>query len=181
VEAAEDPDRDSAAVGQAEEREAERARAGVEARAAAEACGKRGKPQAEAVVGVLVEAEELVAQVAVVGEPGPAVEVARVREPAVAEDLEALVEGLEVRAEVVGEPGPAVEGDLEGRVEDQEALAAVVVEPGQVVEEDSEARAVVEGEPGQVVEEDLVEVLEVAGQVEEAEDRVEALAAVAAG
>ena len=160
VVAAADPDRDSAAADRAEGREAVRARAGAAARVGAEVCGKRGNPLAEAVAAVLVVLGEDLGALA-------AVEAAQVQERVVAADLAVPVEDLEALAavEVAREREPAA-GDLAVLAE---ALAA------------GEAAQVREPAAG-----DLAVDLELAGReavelVEEAADRAEDMAEVAAG
>ena len=155
MEAAAGPDRDSVAADQAEGREAVRARAGAAARVAAEVCGKRGNPLAEAeVLVVLVEDLGAPAAVLVLGE-----------------DLAVLVEGLEALAGVeAAQVQERAAGDLAVLVEGLEV--PVGVEAAQVRE-----RAAAGG---------LAVDLELAGRevvdpVEEAEDRAEDLAEVAAG
>ena len=181
MEAAAGPDRDSVAADQAEGREAVRARAGAAARVAAEVCGKRGNPLAEAeVLVVLVEDLGAPAAVLVLGEDLAVlveglealagVEAAQVQERA-AGDLAVLVEGLEVPVGVeAARVRERAAGDLEVLVEGLEV--PVGVEAAQVRE-----RAAAGG---------LAVDLELAGRevvdpVEEAEDRAEDLAEVAAG
>ncbi len=151
MEAAEALDRDSVVAGRVEEQEAVRAPVGVVARAAAEVCGKRGKPLA-AVVAVEEledraepEAAQVVAQAAVavaevlVGaeELGGrvVVEAAPEREQVVEEDLgaqaavaveEVLVGVEELGGRVALEAAPLAEEALEVQVEGPEALAVAV-------------------------------------------------------
>jgi hypothetical protein len=177
VEAAADPDLDSAGADRAEGREAVRAQVGAAARVAAEVCGKQGKPQAA------VAAEVLAVPAAVEVERAPAAGVARVREQVEAADLAVLVEAREAPAAVVEAARvrePVGAADLAVQVEDLEVPAAVEEDLGVPVA-DLGVQAVVEAvrvrEPAAAEDSAVgLELVgrEVVGPVEEAEDRVEA-------
>lgn len=129
-------------------------RAGVAARAAAEACGKQGSPRVEAVAGVLVREEESEAPaVRAAGGQVQAVEAGREQERVEAEALAVAARALErqgaedlaVRAAVAGDLGlaagvalvrePVLEEDLE---EEQEVAGREVVDLGEEVEDRAE-------------------------------------------